>query len=222
MSPTGQRWLDRLARRAAGHERGTAPVRIVDSGLSRRTALRAAGATVLAAGTLRGLTAPPFARAETRAECEAYHNNFNYQLFLSCGDKATHLYDQYGKAISHAQKALKTAKTQEQRDQLKLIIKQARNGQHQAIQKLEDCNQEYAHNRSRDLQDCKDKDPPPPTGGGGGGGGGGGTGSSGCPQGTHMCAKQGDFTECCYGGDTCCGCDGGLVCCIYSDCRCCG
>jgi hypothetical protein len=221
MSASEPRWLDRLARRAARRERGYAPVRIADRGLSRRTVLRAAGAAVALGATGRYLGHPPVARADAFSDCVDYHNKAADELYQRCSAGPTRAYQHYDSAINHATNALKNAKTKAQRARLDNIIQQAKEGRRKAVNHLMDCGFQYAHNRSAVVPDCRVTNPPAGDGGAGAGGGGASGGSGGCPEGTTLCAKTGDVTYCCYGSDACCSCQGGIVCCIYPDCRCC-
>jgi len=225
MSVTEPRWLDRLSRRAAPRERGYAPVRVVDSGLSRRTVMRATGAAVVLGGAVRFLGRPPVARADALSDCIDYARKTDDYLYNKCTAGPSSAYQRYDSAVQHALAGLRTAKTSAQKARLDQILQRARTGRQQATNALMDCGFESAHRRARDEQDCKIKNPPAGGGGagsGGGGGGGGGSGGGGsiCPEGTNLCTKVDNVTTCCYGSDTCCACQGGL-CCIYPDCRCC-
>ena len=227
MSVTEPRWLDRLALRAARRdpERGYAPIRVVDGGVSRRTVVRATGAAVVLGGVARFLVRPPAARADAFGsfeECRDYNYKLNDYIYDQCAKGPTATWQAADAAITKARAALKTAKTKGQKARQKSIILQNQVTQAKAIDALLDCGFQYAHDRSRSFADCRAFHPPSGGGGAGGGGGGGGGGgsSSGCGEGTHPCTKVQDVTTCCYGTDTCCGCGGGL-CCIYPDCRCC-
>jgi uncharacterized membrane protein YgcG len=227
MSVTEPRWLDRLALRTVRGDRGYAPVRVVESGLSRRTVVRATGAAVALGGVARFLVRPPAARADAFGsfqECLDYNYKLNDYIYDQCAKGPTATWQAADAAITKARAALKTAKTKGQKARQNAIILQNQVAQAKATDALLDCGFQYAHDRSRSFADCRGDHPPSSSGGGGGGGGGGAGGgggsSSGCGEGTHPCTKVQNVTTCCYGTDTCCGCGGGL-CCIYPDCRCC-
>ncbi len=89
MSVAEPRWLDRLARRAArrNDERGYAPIRVVDGGVSRRTVVRATGAAVALGGVARLLVRPPAARADAFGsfqECVDYNYKLNDYIYDQC------------------------------------------------------------------------------------------------------------------------------------------
>jgi hypothetical protein len=226
MSATEPRWLDRLARRAARRdgERGYAPIRVVDGGLSRRTVVRATGAAVALGGAGRVLARPPAARADGMSDCIAYERQLNDYIYDQCTKGPSAAYQTSDAAIQKARAGLKKAKTKGQKARLNQIIQQNQAIQRKATNDLMDCGFQDAHNRAVSDSDCRIKNPPASggggVGGGGGGGGGGASGSSDCGPGTHACTKVQDVTTCCFGTDTCCACGGGL-CCIYPDCRCC-
>ena len=224
MSVTEPRWLDRLALRAARGDRGYAPVRVVEGGVSRRTVVRATGAAVALGGVARLLVRPPAARADAFGsfqECLDYNYKLNDYIYDQCSKGPLAAINAADAAIHKAQAALRTAKTKGQKARQGAIILQNKVAQAKAVDALLDCGFQYAHDRSRSYADCRGDHPPASGGGGGAGGGGGGGGSSsGCGPGTHACTKVENITTCCYGTDTCCPCGGGL-CCIYPDCRCC-
>ena len=223
MSVTEPRWLDRLALRAARGDRGYAPVRVVEGGVSRRTVVRATGAAVALGGVARLLVRPPAARADAFGsfqECLDYNYKLNDYIYDQCSKGPLAAINAADAAIHKAQAALRTAKTKGQKARQGAIILQNKVAQAKAVDALLDCGFQYAHDRSRSFADCRGDHPPASGGGGGGGGGGGASGSSDCGPGTHACTKVQDVTTCCFGTDTCCACGGGL-CCIYPDCRCC-
>lgn len=223
MSVTEPRWLDRLARSAARRERGYAPVRSVDGGMSRRTVVRATGAAVAVGTVARFLARPPVARADALSDCITKAHKDDDYLYDQCAKGPTAAYQSADAAITAASAALKTAKSKGRKARLGRIIQENQSARRKAVNDLMDCGFQYAHNRARDEDFCRQSNPPGGgSGGGGGGGGAGGGGGSGstCPEGTHPCTKIDNVTMCCYGSDTCCACNGGL-CCIYPDCRCC-
>ena len=228
MSVAEPRWLDRLARRAARRngERGYAPIRVVDGGVSRRTVVRATGAAVALGGVARLLVRPPAARADAFGsfeECRDYNYKLDDYKYDQCTMGPLAAIKAADAAIAKAKAAQKTAKTKGQKARQHAILVQNEVARIKAVDALLDCGFQYAHDRSKSFADCRGDHPPASGGGAGGGGGGvggGGGSSSGCGEGTHPCTKVQDVTTCCYGTDTCCGCGGGL-CCIYPDCRCC-
>ena len=225
MSVTEPRWLDRLARRAArrSDERGYAPIRVVDGGVSRRTVVRATGAAVALGGVARFLVRPPAARADAFGsfqECVDYNFKLNDYIYDQCTKGPLAAIKAADAAIAKAQAAEKTAKTKGQKARQHAILVQNQVARIKAVDALLDCGFQYAHDRSKSFADCHIDHPAGSSGSSGGGGAGGASGSSDCGPGTHACTKVQNVTTCCYGSDTCCGCGGGL-CCIYPDCRCC-
>ena len=225
MSVTEPRWLDRLALRAARRkdERGYAPIRVVDGGVSRRTVVRATGAAVALGGVARLLVRPPSARADAFGsfqECVDYNFKLNDYIYDQCTKGPLAAIKAADAAIAKAQAAEKTAKTKGQKARQHAILVQNQVARIKAVDALLDCGFQYAHDRSKSFADCHIDHPAGSSGSSGGGGAGGASGSSDCGPGTHACTKVQNVTTCCYGSDTCCGCGGGL-CCIYPDCRCC-
>ena len=170
MSVTEPRWLDRLALRAARRdpERGYAPIRVVDGGVSRRTVVRATGAAVVLGGVARFLVRPPAARADAFGsfeECRDYNYKLNDYIYDQCAKGPTATWQAADAAITKARAALKTAKTKGQKARQKSIILQNQVTQAKAIDALLDCGFQYAHDRSRSFADCRAFHPP--SGGGG-------------------------------------------------------
>ncbi len=217
MSPRWEpRWLESLARRAAGgSEASSVPLiaepRDPDENLSRRTLLRLGGAALLAAGPLR-MVVPSDARADAVGVCYRAAAGVAIQVLETCTKDPLNAWVTYGKAIETATDTLRDTKNPAKRRRLLKIIDEATAGQARTMRKIETCNFQFAADIDGALQNCQAQNSP-----GGGGGGSGGTGSP-CAPGTYQCSIG---PACCFGHDFCCGCAGGITCCIYSDCRCC-
>ena len=144
MSVAEPRWLDRLARRAArrNDERGYAPIRVVDGGVSRRTVVRATGAAVALGGVARLLVRPPSARADAFGsfqECVDYNYKLNDYIYDQCTKGPLAAIKAADAAIAKAQAAEKTAKSKGQKARQHAILVQNQVARIKAVDALMDC-----------------------------------------------------------------------------------
>jgi hypothetical protein len=199
------RWSDGLARRAA-HGRTA-------DGLSRRSVLKLAGATVLLGGTLGRSSV---AGADQIASCQITNERVAKKEYAACIDSPNKAYNAAADAVQKALAALQNTKSKAKRARLLQTINAGTAAEGRAATDLANCAAGYKNSLLDGLVYCG-------TPGGGGvvttsPGGAPPESGGGCPPGTHGCPGS---PLCCYGDNACCVCSVGVICCVYGDCRCC-
>jgi hypothetical protein len=199
-------WLDSLALWSVRGEAVQSPVRPPPPpsdggpGISRRTALRSAGAAALLSGPLSFL-APGQARADTLGQCVSASDKRAYDDFQACVKNPLEAFDVYRRAIATAEDSLRHA-TGDRRRRLLGIIDRSSKGLERAVTKLEDCNAAWFADRYKGIAGCYAANSP-----GGGGGGVNSPPSTKCDpnleiQCGNICCNATGHPECCFCGKT--------------------
>jgi hypothetical protein len=216
VSKNGYRWLDSLARRAAGGQRQEAGVAAVPGGevsalaggSTRRTALRAAAGTagaVVLFGSFRFLRPPPAGAATTKlAECTSNSFKAVYDDFQACVKNPLAEFEETGELIAEKEDFLRHQKKPAARRRLKKLINELGRRRGRALKDLEFCNAVFVQDRAKGEDQCEETNQPP-----GGTGGSGTGGNTGCEPGYLLCGEN-----CCGVAYAFCqGCGSGPICC---------
>jgi hypothetical protein len=201
----GSRWLDSLARWAAGGHRDSpraAAGSEATGGITRRTALRtAAGAGALAVLAPTRLMQPTTAGAVTTTlgDCTAANYGQAFKDFKSCTEEPFSEFRDSGAFIADYQKSLRTEKRPAARRLLMRRIKEYTKRRKQAQKDLEFCSAAFAQDRAEGESKCQAESPPegnPPHG-------------PGCESGyllcgDYCCDTNYAFCQGCSAGPTCC------------------
>ncbi len=204
-SNTGPRWLDSIARFAAGGRNARVPAKAAQgtsapaSGTTRRTALRtAAGVGALALVAPSRLLHPSTAAAASTqlSECTSTKWNSAYKDFQACVKGPLHEYEEDVQSLQKVEGYLREAKNPASRRRLTKNVKSLRRARDRDLKDVEFCNAVFIQDRNEGDAYCQSHQPPSPKG-------------PGCEAGYLLC---GDY--CCDTNyATCQGCSAGPTCC---------